>query len=348
MSLEADGIAAETRADSPSPDDAARAPRRKPSPAYVGAWLVAGLAAAGYLAVAGTRPDLLADLSGVAGRAPMTVADHAPAAATGDEPVLRETVTRLQAEVSRLTANVIASEERASQLAEKVATLEAPGGATVATASDTKAPPAAATALAGKFVEPSGKGSSADARKPVQVAGAGTAAPAKLPTVLNAAPTAPAAAAGVAVAAAPATPPQATAAVRTAPAASPIETGSISPPPAAASAAPAAAAETAAATDEPISFGAAVVTPAPRPVGIQVATGASVDDLRMSWTTLTEQNDSLRSLQPRYTSKAAGAGNGFDLVAGPIKTAAQAKRICRALQARGLACEVTGFDGNAL
>lgn len=336
------------------PPSAPEALEPRPTRRFAAVWALTALAAAGYLALAATKPDMLADLSGVAHRAAVSATPDAAAGASREEQGLRDTISRLQAEVTRLTSNVIASEERASQLAEKLAALETPATAAVAAASEAKPTTTAAAALAGKFVDqapapaPAAAATEkkAGAAKPgAQVADAGRTAPARA----SDAATGTAAPGGLKVINQAANP---GAAPGPGAGASAIETGSITPPPASAVAAPAPAPAqppgAAAASEAPISFGAAVVTPAPRPVGVQIANGQSVDALRLSWTMLTEQNDSLRSLQPRYTNRAGADGESFDLVAGPIKTTAQAKRVCRSLEARGVGCRIANFEGNAL
>ncbi len=315
--------------------------RAGPSMATIGLWVgLAGLGF-GYLGTAVARPDLLADYSATALRtaAPgaeprIAVAGSTPEQASETQN-LRETISRLQGEVSRLSANVIASEERAAQLSEKVAVLEGKPGQPA-----TGSP---ASALARKFADAKPAAEVKPAAEPKRVAtttvaaapaggGQAMAKPAE-PRIINAtAP--PVVTSPPVVPAAPATEPQ------------PIETGSLQAPSASAVAAPAASGAAA-----PIAFGAPVVTAAPRNLGVQIANGSSVDALRLSWSLLSERHaDSLKTLEPRYTSGTAADGGeqSFDLVAGPIKSEAQAKKVCKTLQSRGVACRVGNFDGNAL
>lgn len=100
----------------------------------------------------------------------------------------------------------------------------------------------------------------------------------------------------------------------------------------------------------PITFGPAVVKPAPKPFAVQLGQGASLEAIRLSWSLLAERNgDALRNLQPRYTATPAGdAGEVFDLVAGPVKSAADARKICKIMAARGIGCKVSPFGGNEL
>lgn len=107
----------------------------------------------------------------------------------------------------------------------------------------------------------------------------------------------------------------------------------------------------------PITFGPAIVTrtkasPAPsatkKSYGIMIATGPSVDSLRLSWTLLSERHGTrLSALRPRY-NRAGGAGAPLSLVAGPVKSMAGAKRLCNELLARGTACAPATYSGDAL
>jgi hypothetical protein len=118
----------------------------------------------------------------------------------------------------------------------------------------------------------------------------------------------------------------------------PLETGSV--------AAPATAAKADAA---PVVFGPAVVKPTAKPFGIQVATGPSVDSLRLSWSLLSDRHAStLKSLQPRYISGEGLDGPSFDLVAGPVASAAEAKKLCAELETQLVPCKVGEYSGDAL
>lgn len=98
-----------------------------------------------------------------------------------------------------------------------------------------------------------------------------------------------------------------------------------------------------------ISFGPAVVKPAPQPVGIKLSTGASLESLRLSWALLTENHsDKLSKLEPRYTTAGNAVNPEFDLIAGPVKSKTEANRICRALVEQGVPCTVGSYIGNSL
>lgn len=110
-----------------------------------------------------------------------------------------------------------------------------------------------------------------------------------------------------------------------------------------------------------VSFGPAIVTPATKtaakataPVaskqfGVQIASGPSVDSLRLSWTLLSERHGpALRALQPRYTVGSDSAGATYDLVVGPLSSAAEATRLCQELSAMATPCSISAFTGDVL
>lgn len=88
---------------------------------------------------------------------------------------------------------------------------------------------------------------------------------------------------------------------------------------------------------------------AQRPIGLRVATGPSIDALRLSWSVLTDRHgDTLKSLEPRYVTGIDESGLTYDLVAGPVKTAAEAQRVCAELQGKGIRCTIGEYAGEAL
>lgn len=99
---------------------------------------------------------------------------------------------------------------------------------------------------------------------------------------------------------------------------------------------------------EVISFGPAVVKPATKPIGIELASGPSVDGLRLSWSQLTELNNKLKKLTARYADNGDTANPSFNLVAGPVKSKAEAIRLCKELEAHYQTCKVGEFKGDAL
>lgn len=124
---------------------------------------------------------------------------------------------------------------------------------------------------------------------------------------------------------------------------SPLETGSVQH-----DAEPAPARANPPAAQKPTQKAAAPAKPK-KPVGIRLATGGSVDNLRVSWGVLTERHgEELKSLQPRYFNSVDGNGITYELVAGPFKSTAEAKKICQSLKAQAIDCQVSNYGGNAL
>lgn len=108
--------------------------------------------------------------------------------------------------------------------------------------------------------------------------------------------------------------------------------------------------KSAGASDGSISFGPAVVKrAAAKPIGIEIASNSTVAGLRSSWSELAAQHhDKLRKLKARYTTNGDPVNPNFNLVAGPIRTKAEAERLCKDLQAQAVSCAVGDFTGNAL
>lgn len=124
-----------------------------------------------------------------------------------------------------------------------------------------------------------------------------------------------------------------------------LETGSVKP--AAAPAAPTAVKPAAAPAEAP-PFSAPVVTPAGKPVAVQIASGSSVDSLRLSWNLLSETHaDKLKSLEPRYSLSVDGGAVVYNLMAGPVTSEAEAKKMCKALAQKAIPCKVLGEFGGA-
>lgn len=126
-----------------------------------------------------------------------------------------------------------------------------------------------------------------------------------------------------------------------------LETGSVKPAP---QTAPSPATIPASASNEPPPFAAPVVTPAAKPVGVQIASGSSIDSLRLSWNLLSETHaDKLKNLEPRYSLSVDNGAVVYNLLAGPVKSEADAKKMCKALAAKAIPCKVIGeFGGAAL
>jgi hypothetical protein len=98
-----------------------------------------------------------------------------------------------------------------------------------------------------------------------------------------------------------------------------------------------------------INFGPAVVKREQRPVGLQLASATSIEGLRLNWSQLANQHrDKLRRLKARYTTNGDDSNPTFNLIAGPVRTKAEAIKLCQELQAQAVQCKVGDFTGNAL
>lgn len=92
----------------------------------------------------------------------------------------------------------------------------------------------------------------------------------------------------------------------------------------------------------------AAAPPKPAPVGVLLATGPSLDALRLSWTILNDRHAAtVKSLQPRYVVSGKAEERTYGLVAGPLETVADAKAVCKTMTENGIACEVSQYRGNA-
>ena len=106
----------------------------------------------------------------------------------------------------------------------------------------------------------------------------------------------------------------------------PLETGSLPP-----------------AQPPTITFGPAIVTPAPQPVAIHLDAGPSIDALRLRWSMLHNRHPSaLRELEPRYLIAGTAASPSYQLTAGPVSSPDEASRICALLRAKRVPCSVGG------
>lgn len=108
-------------------------------------------------------------------------------------------------------------------------------------------------------------------------------------------------------------------------------------------------AKTATADQQVAAFDTAVSKTAPQPVGVKLSTGPSLDSLRLSWSMLADKHgDALSNLEARYITSGDNLNPTYDLVAGPVKSKADAARVCKVLTQRGVPCAVGGFDGSTL
>ena len=97
-----------------------------------------------------------------------------------------------------------------------------------------------------------------------------------------------------------------------------------------------------------ITFGEPEVTPVRQAYSVQLATGPSLDALRMNWLALRDQHgDALASLQPRFIAPRSGNGP-YRLVAGPLPSKADADQVCVEMGLGRDACFATTAMGQPL
>lgn len=316
---------------------APRAPAAKPVPLrklpiltpIVVVWSISAVLSASYLAVLAVAPEWLGDLTPASSRMVDTAKSSSPS----------ETESRLVAEVSDLRAEVKELNSRLadvrrdtetvkSQISDEVGALKAAfAGQSAPVATEVAANPAPATATGSATVPPPLR---RPALAPAAPAGAASASDAEalkttgsvVPKVINGA---------------------------SGPATANVETGSVTTT--------AKSAQPAAAQNDPVTFGAPIVTRpvATQPVasssslGVVISNADTVDGLRLSWSALTDRYGSeLGNLQPRYMLSTDPSAGSFDLVAGPISSQSDANELCRKMQAQKLTCRVGTFAGNAL
>ncbi|MFM9942432.1 MAG: SPOR domain-containing protein [Hyphomicrobiaceae bacterium] len=94
------------------------------------------------------------------------------------------------------------------------------------------------------------------------------------------------------------------------------------------------------------------VAPPPKPSGppvaIEVASGPSLDAVRLSWQLLQDSHKAtVRNLEPRVV-ETAGDPPSYRLLAGPIANDAEAERLCSRLRQRRIGCSVQAFTGKPL
>jgi septal ring-binding cell division protein DamX len=96
-----------------------------------------------------------------------------------------------------------------------------------------------------------------------------------------------------------------------------------------------------------IAFGEPQVTPAQN-YSVQLASGPSLDALRMSWLALRDQHgNALGSLRPRYVAPRGGTGS-YRLVVGPLASKADADKVCADLGLTRNDCFATTALGKPL
>ena len=81
---------------------------------------------------------------------------------------------------------------------------------------------------------------------------------------------------------------------------------------------------------------------------MQLAAGPSLEGLRQSWGQLSERHaGALSTLQPRVVPPRSEGGL-YRLLAGPVRTKADAERICSQLGVGPKACFATTYTGSPL
>ena len=298
-------------------------PTAKFAKIYAGTWTLLAALALAYMIALAVQPGIVADWT--PGRAEPDVPEVQSSVArfATDIGGLKQAVGEIQRDVSSLRTAVMSTSARDKDLSERLAVIEERAKPQIT--AEFVVPKVAVQ----KAAEPRAPKALEKAAAPQPAAKAVPAAPAAEP-VATAAPESTPAAPRVTVLNAPAAP------------ANSIATGSILPPPAHGLPAPPA-------VTTPAAFGpGAIRTPAPaQPVAVELASGPSLDALRLNWSLLSERHSaSLKHLEARYTN--AGEGQPYQLVAGPIATPDEAAKVCAQLKAKRVACRVTGFGGNAL
>ena len=288
--------------------------------AYAAAWTMLALLALAYMITLAVNPSVLGSWIPERSVPENNEGQRAVARFATDLTGLRQSVGEIQRDLTSLRVVVTANAVRDKELVDRIVALEE--RTKPAAVAEAAAPAAAPKTAVQRQAE-------TRAQKAAERAVAATVAAEPAATIAQA----------------PATSADALAqrfVVLNAPVASanPIATGSIAP----AQGVPAPPAAHAATAFGPGAIKAA--TPA-APAGLEIASGPSLDALRLNWSLLADRHAAqLKSLEARYLS--AAEGQPYRLLAGPIGTSDEAKRVCAQLQAKQVPCRVTGFGGNAL
>ncbi len=306
------------------------APAQRSRAIYV--WAPLAMVAAGYLGLAATRPDLIAG-AGI-GSNQDTRAEMAE---------IKSSVGRLESELAGVKSDLATTRTETRVFGEKLATLSDQSSKVAAAAPPTAAPgePLPPAELRLQPVPVGAPINTAASNAARGVPGAEVPSGFKIISAPEPSKTATTSPEMKVITA----PPPAEPKLKTA---KPIETGSVNPTEAQPVIDPAAPPSAAA---QPLAAIAAVPPKAPaKPVGIQIATGPSLDALRLSWTLLSETHaQDLKNLEPRYSTGVNADGLTYNLMAGPVKTAAEAKKMCKQLAAKAIPCKVMGeFSGEGL
>ncbi len=310
---------------------------------YVLMWSTMGALSLGLLAVIGLAPEWLADL-----RPGFSTADpqsnqgqRAAMRLAADVATVKQSLAQVQLELAKVQTELTSNSEQQKSVVAQVTSLETRVASPAVTAAASSAL-SDSLPLDGRSTQSQtlrgyptdGAIAPASVAKPVMDL---AAAPAVIPTSV------PPSEQGVSP---PAAPKIINADVAGA-APERLETGSVATPAKLQTAASAVAA--AKVPTEAISFGPATVKAAPKPIGIKVSSGSSVDSLRLSWSLLSEKHgDTLKAMQPRYIVSGDPQNPTYDLVAGPVKSKAEAKKVCKSLSDQGVSCSIGAFAGDNL
>jgi hypothetical protein len=296
---------------------------------YVMLWMAVASFALAYVALLGLSPHMLASVAQKGPDVDQKLAQTRRDMERGlaDLDPLRRTVGEVKMDVANLKIAVQEASDRDRAILERVSTLQSPA---VPQAQGAAQPPETRHTPAAMIPPPPRPDprKSADAKAPVVTTAAKTpevTAAAKAPVVTT-------------VAAAT----HDSGSSQKHKSTNAIETGSIthaatSPPPAARS------------VNVPAAAKSAPAPAKPTPVGVLVATGPSLDSLRLNWSILTDRHaDTVRNLHPRYVVTGGASKPTYGLVVGPLASTVEAKSLCKAMQSRGQACQVSAYRGNAL
>jgi hypothetical protein len=298
--------------------------RRRMLTPYLLIWVVAAALATAYLALLGVKPEFFAHPSNTADLAQQLVQTKRDVTrAVADLDPLRQTVGEMKLDVTNLQYAAKEAAAHGAALDERVSALET---------SSTKRPEMARI----------GEATTDSAQVPAAVPPAPTKDPRK------AVAKAPKPAAVVApLSSAPKNAKMINGATKQAPI--PSETGSIEH---GANGSPVKTAQAGAHTKTAAVAhpgAVAVKPPAKGPVGLVLATGPSVDALKLNWTILNDRHgDSVRGLTPHYTVSGPANNRVYSLVVGPVASAEQAKSLCQTMEQKGMTCSVSAYRGSAL
>ena len=304
---------------------------------YVVVWSMFGMMSLGVLMVLGLAPEWLEDLKPAAAfsQPQSNQGQRASARLAADITALKQSVAQIQLELSQVKTNVASQSEQQKSVTAQLTSLETriAAGPAAAASETTAAVAAPAAPLVLQATLGTGPAPQDQTVTPAAQVTTPAAEPAAAPVTLVPAPPS-----------TPTVPPAASARTPkvinadTTSIGNPLETGSV------------ATAKAAPASTEAISFGPAVVKPAPQPVGVKISSAATLESLRLDWSLLAEKHgDTLKALQARYVTAGDELNPSYDLVAGPVKSKAQATKVCKALAAKGVPCSIVGaFAGEPL